>query len=117
MWQMILTVSAGAALGALIRYSATKLAKPLNQRFSLPIATLIINLVGAGLLGWDMTSDLAPMWQLFIGTGIMGGLTTFSTMINEIILLARNHHLKTASTYLGVSLVGGLLMVWLGTLL
>ncbi|MFC6182449.1 fluoride efflux transporter CrcB [Lactiplantibacillus daowaiensis] len=117
MWGLIGLVSGGAALGALTRYGVMAASRPLNQRFALPIATLSINLVGALLLGWDMTSSLPTAWQLFLGTGIMGGLTTFSTMINEIILLARNGRYKTASCYLGLSLIGGLIMVWLGTLL
>ncbi|VDG21150.1 fluoride efflux transporter CrcB [Lactiplantibacillus mudanjiangensis] len=117
MWELIGLVSSGATLGALTRYSVMRLARPLNQRLALPVATLGINLVGALLLGWDMTSSLSANWQLFLGTGIMGGLTTFSTMINEIVLLARNGRLKTAGSYLGLSLIGGLAMVWLGTLL
>ncbi|AVK61658.1 chromosome condensation protein CrcB [Lactobacillus sp. CBA3605] len=110
-------VGGGASLGALTRYGVMTLAKPLNRRFALPLATLIINLVGALLLGWDLTSSLPPLCQLFLGAGIMGGLTTFSTMINEIILLARHHHWVTASWYLGLSFFGGLSFVWLGTLL
>ncbi|BDZ29727.1 fluoride efflux transporter CrcB [Lactiplantibacillus sp. WILCCON 0030] len=114
---MISIVSLGAALGALIRYTVMQLTKPLNQRHALPWATLSLNLVGALLLGWDMTSSLPMLWQLFLGTGIMGGLTTFSTMINEIVLLVQSRHYQTASWYLSLSLVGGLAMVWLGTLL
>lgn len=114
-WSYIGLVSSGAMFGALSRYGVTSLAKPLNQRFTLPLATLAINLIGACLLGWDLTSSLPATWQLFLGTGLMGGLTTFSTMINEIIVLAQHHRFKTALIYLVLSLVGGLLMVWIGT--
>ncbi|AVK64230.1 chromosome condensation protein CrcB [Lactobacillus sp. CBA3606] len=110
-------VGGGAALGALTRYGVMTLAKPLNQRWAFPLATFIINLSGALLLGWDLPSSLPPLWQLFLGAGIMGGLTTFATMINEIVLLARHHHWTTASWYLSLSLFGGLSFVWLGTLL
>jgi len=110
-------VSLGSALGAVFRYAIIQLTKPLNQRLKLPLATLGINLIGAGLLGWVMTSPIPTLWQLFLGTGIMGGLTTFSTMINEIVLLIQSRHFTTASWYLGLSLIGGLTMVWLGTLL
>jgi len=114
---MIITVSLGSALGAVCRYAIMQGTKPINQRHALPWATLGINLLGALLLGWLMTSSLPTWWQLFLGTGIMGGLTTFSTMINEIVLLAQNGRLKLASSYFGLSLLGGLTMVWLGTLL
>lgn len=117
MFMMILDVSCGAGLGALTRYAIMQVTKPLNRRTNLPIATLGINLLGAGLLGWLMTSALPSSWQLFLGTGILGGFTTFSTMINEIVLLAQNRHWTTASWYFGLSLLGGLTMVWLGTLL
>ncbi|MFD1419940.1 fluoride efflux transporter FluC [Lactiplantibacillus songbeiensis] len=116
MLTLIGIVGGGAAIGALIRYTTMQLSKPLNQRWSLPVATLGLNLIGALLLGWDLTSSLSPSWQLFLGTGIMGGLTTFSTMINEIIILARHHQQKTALIYLMLSLGGGLLFGWLGTL-
>ena len=107
---------AGAAVGALSRYGVMRLALPLN-RWPLPIATLFINLTGAFLLGWILTSSLPPNWQIFLGTGIMGGYTTFSTMINELVLLGRNHHQRVAWEYFGLSLVGGLVMVYLGTLI
>ncbi len=117
---MIMTitiVSFGAALGAVSRYAVMQVTKPLNRFFKLPVTTLSLNLLGALLLGWIMTSPLTSIWQLFLGAGIMGGLTTFSTMINEIVLLIQNRHWTTASWYLGCSLLGGLAMVWLGTLL
>jgi len=117
---MIMTitiVSFGSALGAICRYLIMQVSKPMNRFLKLPVATLGLNLLGALLLGWIMTSPLTSLWQLFLGTGIMGGLTTFSTMINEIVLLIQNRHWTTASWYLGLSLFGGLVMVWLGTLL
>ncbi|MCT4456445.1 CrcB family protein [Lactiplantibacillus paraplantarum] len=116
MLSLITLAGTGAAIGALSRYGIMRLALPLN-RWSLPFATLFINLTGALLLGWILTSSLSPRWQVFLGTGIMGGYTTFSTMINEIVLLGRNQHQHTAWQYLMLSLIGGLLMVYLGTLI
>jgi len=114
---LISTVAGGAAIGALLRYATMQLAQPLNQRWPLPVTTLTLNLSGAFLLGWDLTSTLPPLWQLFLGTGILGGLTTFSTMINEIVILARHQQRRVAFVYLGLSLVGGLFFGWLGTLI
>ena len=104
---------AGAAVGALSRYGIMRLALPLN-RWPLPIATLFINLTGALLLGWILTSSLPPNWQIFLGTGIMGGYTTFSTFNTE--LLAMLDEGKTARWwgYMLISVLGGLGFAWLG---
>ncbi|EIW15260.1 chromosome condensation protein [Lactiplantibacillus pentosus KCA1] len=115
MFSLVLLAGGGAAFGTLGRYGIMQLARPLNQRWSLPVATLFINLTGAFLLGWILTSPLSGHWQVFLGTGIMGGYTTFSTMINEIILLSRHQHRRVAGLYLALSLIGGLLLVYLGT--
>lgn len=115
MFGLLTIAGGGAAVGALCRYGIMRAARPLNLRWSLPVTTLTINLTGAFLLGWTLNAHLPLTWQLFIGTGIMGGFTTFSTMINEVVLLGRNHHHYTARLYLVLSLVGGLLMAWIGS--
>lgn len=112
---LISLAGGGAAVGALTRFGIMRLARPLNARWKLPVATLFINLTGALMLGWIIANQLPLYWQLFLGTGIMGGYTTFSTMMNEVILLARNHHHYTARLYLALSLVGGLTMALIGT--
>jgi len=114
---MIILAGSGAAVGALCRYGLMQLAQPLNSRWQLPVTTLFINLTGALLLGWILTAPLTVHQQVFLGTGIMGGYTTFSTMINEIVLLGRNHRHHVARLYLALSLIGGLVMVFLGTLI
>ena len=71
-----------AGLGGCARYA---LNETLNRVLpSLPLGTLASNLIGGylvgvavGLLAWR--SDLSPLWRLFLITGVLGGLTTFST--------------------------------------
>lgn len=81
---MIIT-GIGAAIGALVRYNLTAFIKgKLGTNF--PIATLIINLTGAFLLGIVKDTEFA----LLVGTGILGGYTTFSTYNVELLTLIRN---------------------------
>ena len=58
---------------------------------SLPLGTLAANLVGGYLVGVAIAvlawrSELSPLWRLFCITGVLGGLTTFSTFSAEVIL-------------------------------
>ncbi|MDR3596815.1 fluoride efflux transporter CrcB [Clostridium sp.] len=75
----------------LIRYLVTKQSANLFNS-SIPIGTLIVNVVGGFLIGviseLSMSTELiSPNLKLFLITGIMGGLTTFSTFSYETISL------------------------------
>ena len=81
-----LSICLGGAIGTGVRYLVTVAA---NRAFgqSFPVGTLIVNLVGSFLLGLigqlavrQVISDEA---RLFLGTGVMGGLTTYSTFNYE----------------------------------
>ncbi len=112
-------VAAGGAAGAVVRY-AVSLAMPTGAG-QFPWATFLINLSGSFLLGLllVLVMEQFPRGHLarpLIGTGFIGAYTTFSTMSVEAVLLIRDHHLAVATAYLGASLVGGLVCVWLGML-
>ena len=84
----IIAVGLGAALGALLRWG---LGIGLNHlRPALPPGTLTANLVGGYLIGLAMVlladaPQLPPEWRLFVITGFLGGLTTFSTFSAEVV--------------------------------
>jgi CrcB protein len=87
----IALVAAGGALGASARWV---IGGWLSDRFgaSFPWHTLVINITGAFLLGVLMGATLdralvSPAWRVFIGTGILGGYTTFSTLAYESVAL------------------------------
>lgn len=90
MWKPILTISLGAALGALLRW---QLGLRLNTLFpSLPPGTLTANLIGGYIIGlavayFAQAPNIAPEWRLLIVTGFCGGLTTFSTFSAEVVTL------------------------------
>lgn len=84
----ILAISAGAVLGALLRWF---LGTSLNMLLpALPPGTLAANLLGGYLIGIAVAffaahPSLPPEWRLFVITGFLGGLTTFSTFSAEVV--------------------------------
>lgn len=99
-----LLVGAGGVVGALLRYQLTRW---ISERWmvSFPFATLLINVSGSYLLGL-FTRELGVWWpafstsaMLFLGTGLCGAYTTFSTLSYEFTMLAREQRLWAAATY------------------
>ncbi|PWF99474.1 fluoride efflux transporter FluC [Levilactobacillus bambusae] len=116
---MNLTVLAGlgATLGALSRFEIMNLFKPLNARMAIPYSTLLINLGGSFILGWLTGISPTIEWQTFLGAGFCGGLTTFSTWMNESIILMKDGQRRDGMIYDGLSLLLGVILAGLGYLL
>lgn len=112
-----LAVGLGAALGAWTRWG---LSMWLNDRHaSLPLGTLVSNLIGGYCVGLAVAGlathpDLSPQWRLFIVTGLLGGLTTFSTYSAEVVGLLQRGEPAWALLTAGLHLAGSLLLTWLG---
>ena len=110
----------GGVAGALARVG---LAQALPHGVgSWPWATFIANMVGALLLGYFVTRlqerlPLSAYRRPFLGTGICGGLTTFSTMQVEIVQMLDAGEPGRAMAYAAVSLVLGVLALQAGTAL
>ena len=84
----IVSVCAGASIGALLRWFLAGRFNPLSP--ALPAGTLAANLIGGYLVGvaiafFAAMPELPPQWRLFVITGILGGLTTFSTFSAEVV--------------------------------
>lgn len=113
----ILAISLGAALGALTRWL---LGLSLNALFpTLPPGTLVANLLGGYLIGVAMAvfaqhPGITPEWRLFIITGFLGGMTTFSTFSAEVTTLVQQGRLLWATTAIGAHVLGSLGMTLLG---
>ena len=112
-------VGIGAALGAWLRWG---LGLWLNPAFSaLPLGTLIANLVGGYLMGlaigfFALGNIVPPEMRLFITTGFLGGLTTFSAFSGEAVHLFSRGEYGWASAHILSHVVGSLLMTGLGIL-
>jgi CrcB protein len=118
--RQIAAVYAGGMVGAVARVELS-VAFPTHTG-AFPWMTLSINTVGAALLGYLATrfqERLAPSTypRPFVGTGLCGALTTFSTMQIEAVGLARDGHIRTAAAYLAVSIATGLAAVSVGTII
>ncbi len=112
-----LAVALGGAVGAMMRYGVALLV----QRFAdgpAPIATWIVNLLGCLLIGFLVpflkTGNASVPVQLFILTGFLGSLTTFSTFSMESILLWQSGRIELLLLNVLGSVAAGLLLVWLG---
>lgn len=70
----------------------------------------------AGLLvAWfTQIPDLAPAWRLFLMTGLLGGLTTFSTFSVEALHLMQRGTLPLALAHIGLHVIGSLLFCYAG---
>jgi CrcB protein len=114
-----LVVGAGAAIGAWMRWW---LGLMLNATLpSLPLGTLAANLVGGYLMGlfmgmFTMTSTFSPELRLFVMTGFLGGLTTFSTFSAEAVTLFSRGQYGWAIIHILVHVLGSLVMTGLGLL-
>jgi len=97
-------VAVGGAAGAVARWALLAAVTPAQ----FPWPTLLVNLVGCGLLGILMGSRARPSTLLLVGTGLCGGLTTFSTFAVEVADLLRHDDGALGLAYLAASVVGGL---------
>jgi CrcB protein len=84
-------VALAGGLGAALRFVVDGLVARLN-RFRLPLGTTVVNVSGSFLLGlltgWALTHSGHRELTLILGTGLLGGYTTFSTASVEAVRLA-----------------------------
>jgi CrcB protein len=110
-------VGVGAALGAWLRWV---LGIALNATVpQLPLGTLAANLLGGYLIGlivaWlEGAAGLAPELRLFLVTGFLGGLTTFSAFSGEAVALLMQGRYGWAFAHVGSHLFGSLALTVLG---
>jgi CrcB protein len=112
---ILATIAAGGATGAAARYLIGQ-GWP-TPAGALPFTTLAINVLGCALIGvlmvlitevWSRQRLLRP----FLGTGVLGGFTTFSTYTVDIQQLVAGAHVVTSLLYLVITPIGALLAVW-----
>jgi len=113
-------VFAGGAIGTLARAGLATVAASDPGRWPWP--TFIVNIVGAFLLGYFATRLLERLpvssyRRPLLGTGLCGGLTTFSTMQVETIKMLEHHHFGLAIGYTVASITLGLLAVYVATVM
>jgi len=117
MFASIASISVGAALGALLRWVLAGRFNPLHD--ALPLGTLAANLLGGYLIGLAVAyfgehPELPPEWRLFVVTGFLGGLTTFSTYSAEVVTLMGESRFLPAFAVAVTHLVGSFTLTALG---
>jgi len=111
-------IAVGGVFGAWARFYITNLVGRV-WRGNYPLATFLINITGAFLLGFITAAarpnNIFDYWlRSAVGIGFMGAYTTFSTFMFESVILADRRALVTLFAYLAASLTFGLLGAWLG---
>lgn len=113
----ILSIFIGAGLGALLRWV---LSLSLNAVFpTVPLGTLASNMIGGYLIGvaivfFTAKAGIPPEWRLFVITGFMGGLTTFSTFSAEVVTLLSQGQIGWAVAASAVHMLGSFTLTALG---
>ena len=105
-------IAAGSIIGALIRW---QLAAWFNPSWAaLPLGTLLANLIGCFAIGAALALNLSANIKLFLITGLLGSLTTFSSFTAELVQLIQRQQWQNALATLLLHLGGGLGAVLLG---
>lgn len=117
---VVAAIAAGGALGAGARYAVGQ-AWP-SPVGAFPSSTFVINVLGCGLIGTLMVL-VTDVWlrqrllRPFLGTGVLGGFTTFSTYAVDIERLATGGRVGVALFYLVATLMTALGAVWVAATL
>lgn len=122
-WALALAVGLGAGVGSALRFGVERAHAAARTRHGLqaasfPWATLVVNALGSAALG--VLSGALAVGALdersfaILGAGLCGGLTTFSTLALDLVLLVRERRLARASLYLGAQVLAGIALFSLG---
>ncbi|WP_243790052.1 fluoride efflux transporter CrcB [Saccharopolyspora gloriosae] len=114
---LLLVISLGGGLGAVSRYGILQWSPTAPGSF--PWGTFTINVLGCLLIGVLMVLitevwSVHPLVRPFLGIGVLGGFTTFSTYAVEFDALLRPGNVAVAAAYLVGTLVCALLAVLAG---
>jgi CrcB protein len=117
---LLAVVAAGGVLGSLARY-AVGLALP-HVSGAFAWSTFLVNVTGSLAMGvlvvWVLSMDRPHPWlRPFLGVGVLGGWTTFSSYALDTHAMVQAGHGPVAAAYLVGSLVAGLVAVGLGVTL
>lgn len=117
MLKAILIVGLGGAIGSILRWL---LGLSLNAIFpTIPLGTLTANLIAGYLIGICLSvfvifPNITLEWKLFLITGCLGGLSTFSTFSAEVALLLQHGRALWAFITIAAHVIGSISMTLLG---
>lgn len=118
MLKQLLLVGVGGGIGSILRY-LTSYCTAKYYVGAFPLGTFLVNLLGcfligilAAIIGHHITAN--DNLKLLLITGFCGGYTTFSAFAIENFNLINQNQLLIAVIYISLSIVLGILAVWLG---
>jgi CrcB protein len=117
--KQLLLVGLGGGLGAMARYKLGGLVLHHTTDWRFPLGTFVVNVLGCFAIGVlaglaERQGLLAADVRLFLLTGLLGGFTTFSAFGLETVFLLRRGETPVALLYVGLSVLCGLAVLWLG---
>jgi CrcB protein len=112
-------VGAGGFIGAVCRYGISSWVQRNFSASTFPYGTLAVNMLGCLLIGLaigfaESRQIFGDEFRRFVLIGILGGFTTYSTFSYETLALVQNADYLRAFGNVGVHVVLGLLLVWIG---
>jgi CrcB protein len=117
-------VMLGGALGTLARYQLGRWfgQQAWVERSGFPVGTFVINITGSFILGaasvfFQEKFQQYLEWFPFVGVGLCGGYTTFSTFEYETYRLVQDRSYGLALAYVFGSVIAGFIGVLAGVLL
>ena len=119
--QKYLLIAFGGALGSLARYAVgSAVASRMGPRFF--YGTFVVNMTACLILGFSLTwlgrhTEINPAWRFLIPIGFVGAYSTFSTFEWEAFTALQTGTFLIAALYVSLSVLLGLIAVWLGVLL
>jgi CrcB protein len=119
-WDLLAATAIGGILGAEARHGLSLAAPHHDQQF--PWSTLLINVTGSLLIGILMAVLLAlpsphRLARPFLGVGVLGGYTTYSTFALDVQRLLLHHRPLVALDYVALTVLGCAAAVWLSSTL
>ena len=118
MFKAMIVAGLGGFIGTCLRYLVGKfchfyLASPF------PWGTFAVNIIGSFVIGIffglaERAHVISPSMNVFLITGFCGGFTTFSSFAEDMFLLIQNKHWLYFGLYMGLSIILGIILVWLG---
>jgi CrcB protein len=117
--KQMLWVGIGGCLGSMARYKIGGFVLHRSEGFDFPLSTFAVNLLGCLIIGVlaglvERHDLFSPATRLFLFTGLLGGFTTFSAFAYEGTFLIRRGLIGMAAGYAILSVIGGLVAVWIG---
>lgn len=113
----VLFIGIGGFIGSCLRYLITKFCAGFFTAF--PLGTFLVNIAAAFLIGFVMgiqrqTNFFPQNIQLFLTTGLLGGLSTFSALGLETVTMFESGHYLLALFNMSINVILCLVFVFLG---